>query len=152
MVKARLNINFIDVFGGEPTPAIEEILHLTDWPPSNYSSYIPIETASLRLLKCHAIWLSYREAAMDSSLLGKSTILAAALAHGVLPVFSHDATGFMADGESLPFWYTKERPPPPAGTVAASAAREANYSWYHRHSSAEINARDLAQSLLLKIP
>jgi hypothetical protein len=143
----RLSIAHLDVFGGDADAAVAAILaRHPDLSPA-YQPSIPAEWAGERLRKCHAAWIDYPESRDDPALLGKSTLLAAAMANGALPVLAHPATGFAVEGEAPPYWYSCENPPPAAASPAAHAARAANFAWYHRHASRKIHARWYAQAL-----
>jgi hypothetical protein len=141
------SIQKLEVFGGERDAAVEAILFRHSPIPHTYQPSISAERAGECLRKCHAAWIDYREAEADAALLGKSGILAAALANGALPVLAHPATGFAAEGEALPCWYSVSNPPPSADSAAAQSAREKNLEWYHRRASRKVHAAWYAGAL-----
>jgi len=137
----REQIACLEVFGGEPDAAVSTILSGHRNLSQRYQPAIPAAEAGQRLQACHAAWIDYPESQADATLLGKSTLLAAAIANGALPVMAYPATGFFANGEPLPCWFSTENPPPPADSSAAQSARAANLSWYHRHAARTIHAQ-----------
>ncbi|HTB61954.1 MAG TPA: hypothetical protein VK737_00065 [Opitutales bacterium] len=143
----RSQIQKLEVFGGERDAGVEAILNRNPPIPHNYQPAISAEQAGECLRKCHAAWIDYREAHVDAALLGKSGILAAALANGVLPVLAHPATGFAAEGDALPCWYSVSNPPPLADSPAAQSARAKNLEWYHHRASRKVHAAWYAGAL-----
>jgi hypothetical protein len=146
----RSSIKSLEVFGGDKDLSVSACLARHADVPQRYQPAISAAAAGECLRACHAAWIDYEESALDPALLGKSTLLATALANGTLPVLAHPATGFTANGEPVPFWYSPENPPPAVNTPAAATARAANLAWYHRHSARAVHAHWYEGALLAR--
>jgi hypothetical protein len=143
-------VSHVTVLGGKPNDEIRTLLTALDL-STDYRPDLPAAEASARLREASWSFLDYDDGLKDEpSLLFKSGVFAALLAHGVVPVLPEPCGAVAVDGERLTGLLTLADFSPAAPSTQTQAAHAtAGLAWYLRFVSVR---RHAAQLMNLSIP
>jgi hypothetical protein len=138
------------VLGGNDSSTVRALLpHFgiqTDYRPR-----LTPADASAILCTSSFVWLDYfNRPGVPADVLLKSTVFAAACAHGVVPIFPHRSSGISIEADRLPgpFFVEADFSDLPAVDDRAKVA-ERFYGWYQLHAFSDHLARGIARALRL---
>jgi hypothetical protein len=135
------------IIGGNDNPAVRALLLRSPEIRSDYRPRISAEHASQMLSTCSFAWLDYfHRTDVPAAVLLKSSVFAAACAHGVITILPHLGSPIEISGDSLPGPYyvsgSQSDLPRDRGRTAIEI-----YEWYHRRAASEHLARGVVDAL-----
>ena len=138
------------VVGGHDNPVTRSLLAGLAI-ESDYRPCIAASDASNILKTCSFAFFDYfRRPDVEMSVILKSSAVASACAHAVIPVFPHPGSEISRDGDRMPgpFFVEPKRSEIPDAHSRPKIAVEI-YNWYQRHASSESLVQRIAETLNL---
>jgi hypothetical protein len=143
----------LDVIGGRDTTSTRDIVDRLSREVAglvcHYHPEVSADDASRLLSQASFSWLDYfGNDEMSPGMIFKSTVFAAANAHGVITIFSHRENSLALGQDSFPGpWFLTSREARFPDPARLSEVREKNYAWYWAHASSPRLARVYADVL-----
>lgn len=129
----------LSIVGGKESHEVRELQERLAF-PSVYFPDLPHAEVSALLMSARWSYIDYPDLIAEPTLLFKSTVFAACLSHGVIPVLPNDLQGLCNVGEPVPRTLCLDR------DLVASLKNEdggnatSNRHWYDRHMSLRCHA------------
>src|SRR4051812_11550785 len=135
------------VLGGKENDAVRSLIQSVPDLEIIYRPEISVAHASEILSTCSFGWIDYfRQRAVPTVAILKSTSFSAFCAHGVVPVFPRPGSPIFISDDYLPdpFFVAKEEVNLPSGEDVAEISREV-YDWYRRNAAVRVLAARIVE-------
>ena len=139
------------VIGGNENPVTRCLLAGLPNIRIEYHPQISAAEASQILSSCSFAWLDYfHRTDVPTDIILKSSVFAAACAHGVIPVFPHQGSAIFVDTDRLsgPFFVSQTDSEVPGIDDRPKVSAEI-YNWYQRNAASDHLVREIADTLEL---